>query len=281
MYHAREKPVGIATSLLLLVLFLIWSAVPILWMVRMSFMFKIDAFSIPPKLLFRPTLRHYLDMFSVSYFGGRFVSYFLNSTVVASGATLFSLFLGTLGGYSLSRFTFRGDRVLAFAIIASRMMPPIAFAIPLFFMVRGWGIYDTPYCLILVYTAFHAPFATWMMKGFLDEIPVEIEEAAVVDGCSRMGAFLRTTLPLAAPGFAATAIYNFILSWNEFLFALMFTSLNAKTLPVAAVELIGEAGVEWGPIASMGTMAVLPAIVFTLLSQKYLVRGLTLGAVKS
>lgn len=246
----------------------------------MSIMHKVDAFTLPPPLVFETTLNHYGDIFSKTFFGGRFFHYFFNSTIIASGATILSVALGSLGGYSLSRFKFRGDKFLAFSVIASRMMPPIAFAIPLFFLIRGWKIYDTHICLIVIYTAFHAPFATWMMKGFFDEIPIHVEEAAMVDGCSRLGAFLRTTLPLSAPGFAATAVYNFILSWNEFLFALMFTSVKAKTLPVAAVELIGEAGVEWGPMAAMGTVSVLPAIIFTLTSQRYLVRGLTLGAVK-
>ena len=174
MSTQRENILEKSILFWVVVVFSVWSLLPIAWMIRMSFMRKIDAFSIPPVILFEPVIRHYSGIFSRSYFGGRFFRYFANSTIVAAGATLLSVSLGTMGGYSLSRYSFRGDRLIAFLIIASRMMPPIAFAVPLFLMVREWGIYDRYIALIIIYTAFHAPFATWMMKGFLDEIPNEL-----------------------------------------------------------------------------------------------------------
>jgi len=269
---------GVLYGILLIVA--IWTVLPMVWMIRISLMQKVDAFSMPPVFAFKPTLAHYFNLLSGRVLGTDFYKYYMNSALIAIGTTLLTLLIGGLAAFSFSRYRFKGDKFLAFAVIASRMLPPVAFAIPLFFLMRGWGTYDTRIGLILLYTAFHAPFATWMMKAFFDEVPKEIDEAALVDGCTRFGAFFRTTLPLAAPGFAATAIYNFILAWNEFLFSLIFTSSNSKTLSVVTLELIGEVGVEWGPMTATATLAVLPSMLFAIMAQKYLVRGLTMGAVK-
>ncbi|MEM3385407.1 MAG: carbohydrate ABC transporter permease [Nitrososphaeria archaeon] len=243
-------------------------------------MSKVDAFSMPPKILFYPIFENYNKLFSKAYFGGRFIHYFLNSLTVSITSMILCALLGALGGYTFSRYKFKGDRALSFSIIASRMMPPVVLVIPLFLIIKSWGLYDNIFVLVFQYTAFNLPFSTWMMKGFIDEIPVDLEESAMVDGCSRLGAFARITSYLVAPGFVATAIYTFILSWNEFLFAFIMTSTKAKTLAAAAPELIGEVGVEWGAIASMGILALLPAIILTLLASRYLIKGMLLGAVK-
>ncbi|MEM3385578.1 MAG: carbohydrate ABC transporter permease [Nitrososphaeria archaeon] len=243
-------------------------------------MSKVDAFSMPPKLLFYPVFDNYIKLFSKSYFGGRFMHYFLNSLQVSITSMIMCALLGAIGGYTFSRYKFKGDKILSFSIIASRMMPPVVLVIPLFLLIKNWGLYDNIIALVFQYTAFNLPFSTWMMKGFIDEIPVDLEESAMVDGCSRLKAFAHITSYLVAPGIVATSIYTFILSWNEFLFAFIMTSTKAKTLAAAAPELIGEVGVEWGAIASMGICALLPATVLTLFASRYLIKGMLLGAVK-
>jgi multiple sugar transport system permease protein len=279
----KKKMTGVLKTLLLvmgLTIVLIWSLLPILWTLRISLMSKVDAFSMPPKLFFYPTFENYIKLFSKAYFGGRFIHYFINSLIVSIGSMSICALLGAIGGYTFSRYKFKGDKFLSFSIIASRMMPPVVLVIPLFLLIKNWGLYDNLIALIFQYTAFNLPFSTWMMKGFVDEIPVDLEESAMVDGCSKLGAFFRITSYLIAPGFIATSIYTFILSWNEFLFAFIMTSTKAKTLAAAAPELIGEVGVEWGAIASMGICALLPAVILTLFASRYLIKGMLLGAVK-
>jgi len=236
----------------------------------------IDALSFPPKWIFDPTLKNYVDILNTS----PLVDYALNSLIVASLNTLLCLIVGSMAAYGLARFKFRGADNIAFWILSIRMMPPVAAIIPIYILMKNLRLLDTPWCLVITYLTFNLPFVVWMMKGFFEEIPREIEESALIDGCSDFSVFFRIALPLVAPGLAATAIMVFIFSWNEFLFALILTGTKAVTLPVGIIGYMKETGINWGYMTAGGILALIPVIVFMVLVQKHLVKGLTLGALK-
>jgi multiple sugar transport system permease protein len=236
----------------------------------------VDALSFPPKWIFDPTIKNYVAILKTS----PLVGYALNSLIVASLNTVLSLIVGSMAAYSLARFRFKGADNVAFWILSIRMMPPVAAIIPIYILMKNIGLIDTPWCLVITYLTFNLPFVVWMMKGFFEEIPREIEESALIDGCSDFSIFLRIALPLVAPGLAATAIMVFIFSWNEFLFALILTGTKAVTLPVGIIGYMKETGINWGYMTAGGILALIPVVVFMLLVQKHLVKGLTLGALK-
>jgi multiple sugar transport system permease protein len=237
---------------------------------------EVDAFTFPPKWIFKPILTNYSDIFQTS----PFLRYFFNSLLVAAANTSLCLLLGSLAAYGLARFRFRGADNLAFWILSLRMMPPVAAIIPIYILMKNLHWLDTPWALITVYLTFNLPFVIWMMKGFFEDIPREIEESALVDGCSELGIFFRIATPLVTPGLAATAIIIFIFAWNEFLFALILTGTKAVTLPVGILGYMKETGINWGYMTAGGILSLIPIIIFTSLSQRYLVKGLTLGALK-
>jgi len=237
---------------------------------------ELDALSFPPKWVFTPTIKNYAEIFKTS----PLVGYALNSLIVASVNTVVCLFLGSMAAYSLARFKFRGADHIAFWILSIRMMPPVAAIIPIYVLMKNLRILDTPWCLVITYLTFNLPFVVWMLKGFFEDIPREIEESALIDGCSEFGVFRKIALPLVAPGLAATAILAFIFSWNEFLFALILTGTKAVTLPVGIMGYMKETGINWGYMTAGGILALIPVIIFTILVQKHLVKGLTLGALK-
>ena len=237
---------------------------------------EVDALSFPPKWIFDPTLKNYVDILNTS----PLIGYAVNSLIVASLNTLLCLIVGSMAAYGLARFKFRGADNIAFWILSIRMMPPVAAIIPIYILMKSLRLLDTPWCLVITYLTFNLPFVVWMMKGFFEEIPREIEESALIDGCSDFSVFFRIALPLVAPGLAATAILVFIFSWNEFLFALILTGTKAVTLPVGIIGYMKETGINWGYMTAGGTLALIPVIVFMILVQKHLVKGLTLGALK-
>lgn len=237
---------------------------------------ELDALSFPPKWVFTPTIKNYAEIFKTS----PLVGYALNSLIVASLNTVVCLFLGSMAAYSLARFKFRGADNIAFWILSIRMMPPVAAIIPIYLLMKNLRILDTPWCLVITYLTFNLPFVVWMLKGFFEDIPREIEESALIDGCSEFGVFRKIALPLVAPGLAATAILAFIFSWNEFLFALILTGTKAVTLPVGIMGYMKETGINWGYMTAGGILALIPVIIFTILVQRHLVKGLTLGALK-
>ena len=253
---------------------------PVYWMLTISLKSEADQFAVPPIWFgFRPTWAHYYETFFVRPFG----RYLVTSAVVAVSATALALLAGTLAAYSLSRFRLPGgwQERLSFWIISTRMFPPIVTIIPLFLMMRDLRLLNTISALIIVYTGFNLPFVIWMMRGFFEEIPRELEEAAMVDGDSRLGALRRVILPLVAPGLAATAIFCLITCWNEFLFALILTQTDAAmTLPVGIAGRVTQYEIKWGAMSAAGIVAMIPSLVFALAVQRHLVRGLSLGAVK-
>ncbi|HKQ51286.1 MAG TPA: carbohydrate ABC transporter permease [Pyrinomonadaceae bacterium] len=253
---------------------------PVYWMMTVSLKSEVDQFSVPPKwFAFEPTLAHYRDAFVERSFG----QYLVTSAVVAVLSTVCALLLGTLAAYGLARFRLprRLNTRVALWILSTRMFPPIVTAVPLFLLMSELQLLDTVAALVIVYTAFNLPFVVWMMRGFFQEIPRELEEAARVDGDTRLGALRRVILPLVAPGLAATAVFCLIISWNEFLFALTLTQTdNAMTLPVGIAGRVTQYEIEWGVMSAAGVVAMIPILVFALAVQRYLVRGLSLGAVK-
>lgn len=264
----------------LLVSAVIAAVAPVYWMVTISVKSEVDQFATPPRWFrFSPTLAHYSDAFFTRSFG----QYLITSATVATLSTVCAIVIGTLAAYGLSRFRLRAglERRLSIWILSTRMFPPIVSAVPLFLMMRDLRLLNTITSLVVVYTAFNLPFVVWMMRGFFQELPRELEEAAMVDGDSRMGALVRVVLPLAVPGLAATAVFCLIMSWNEFLLALVLTQTDrAMTLPVGIAGRVTQYEIKWGVMSAAGVVAMLPILIFALAVQRYLVRGLSLGAVK-
>jgi multiple sugar transport system permease protein len=272
--------IGTAIKYAVLLLIMVIVLFPIYWMVITSFKGRLELTTYPPTLFPKNIiLDNYRDAFSDS----DIPRYMLNSVIVVGVSTLISLFFGTLAGYSLARFPFTPTfkRQISFWILSTRMIPPIVTIIPIFLIYRNLQLLNTYAGMIIVYVGFTLPFTTWMMRAFVREVPVDLEEAAMVDGDTRLTALLRIVLPLTAPGLVATAIFSLILVWNEFLFALILTTTSATiTLPVGISGFVSQFEVLWGQMSAVGTVAIIPILIFTLAVQRYLVRGLTLGAVK-
>ncbi len=273
---ARGRPIEAILRRIVLAVIVAVFLGPVVLIILTSLKTRVDALASPPLWIFKPTLDNYIHIF-VSY---TFETFMLNSFVAAGGATLLSMLLGTLAAYSLARFPFRGSEGVSYWILSLRMAPAIASIIPLFILLRTIHLIDTSLGLILVYTSANLPLVIWVMRGFFEDIPQDMEECALVDGASRVGAFLKIALPLVAPGVAATAILAFLFSWNEFLFALILTSRNAQTMPVAVMLFMRETGIDWGYMTAAATIMMVPMLVSTVFVQRGLVRGLTMGAVK-
>jgi multiple sugar transport system permease protein len=211
----------------------------------------------------------------------RFISYAVNSIIVAMGTVIVTTTLALLAGTVLSRYRFRGRKIVLFSTLILQLFPTVLMIIPLYMEMRTFGLLDTKRGLMIVYTAFSLSFSTWLMKGYVDSIPKEIEEAALIDGCSRFQTFLYVIVPLTKPGIAAVATFSFIYSWNEFIYALTFTqSQAARTIPVGLRLFIGESSINWQYITAAGVLAAIPVLIGFMLAQRSLVAGLTAGAVK-
>ena len=274
----RDRLAGIAWAVGALVA-LAFAVVPLLWMVLTSVKtnreITQDTSLIPQAL----TTANYVSLFS----GREFAAYLTNSIIVTFVSVAIALILGTQAAYVLARFRLRGgmQRYVGFSLLMVRLLPPIVIIIPIFLVAQGVGLLNTRLSLIVVYAAFNVTIVVWMMESFFREIPVDLEEAAMVDGDTRFTAFRRIVLPLAAPGLVATGIFAAITTYNEFLFALVLTSTPAaETMPVGAATLIGRINVDWGAMSAAGVIGALPIVIFSLFVQKHLVRGLTMGAVK-
>ena len=248
---------------------------PVLWMAMMMVKPDAEMFARPTVWLFTPTLAHFQYVLS-----GGFLWNLVSSLIVATASTLLVVLIGTPAAYAFARFEmWRRDDMFLF-ILATRMAPPVALVIPFYLIYSKVGLLDTYLGLTLAYLTFNLSFYVWVLRSFCRDIPVDLEEAAMIEGYSRWQVLRRVTLPILRPGIVATAVLSFIFAWNEFLYAFMLGGRTVKTLPVAIPTLITSQGVKWGEMAIVGVFALLPvlAVVFTL--QRYIVRGLTLGAVK-
>lgn len=250
---------------------------PIYWAITTSFKSKTDALASPPVWIFKPILESYKY---ITYARIAFPRYLFNSLIISIGTAVIAISLGSLSAYALARYDFKGKENIAFWMLSTRMMPPPAMLIPIYIFMRTLKLVDTHLALILIDTIITLPFTVWVMRGFFEDIPIEIEEASLVDGCSRMGTFFRVVLPLSAPGLIVTALFCVMFSWNEFLFALVLTSTRAKTATVACTEFRGWMETAWGPACAAATITIIPILIITLFLQKHLIRGLTFGAVK-
>lgn len=249
---------------------------PIIWSVLASFKHMVDTFCIPPRFIFSPTLNNYISVIQTKHF----FSHMLNSIVVCSFSTLIALLLGSLAAYSLSRCRIPAKENIAFWILSLRMGPPIAFIIPFYILFQKAGLVDSYWVLIIMYTFMNLPFSVWMMRSFIEGIPVSIEESAMIDGCSRLSVFLRITLPLSKPGLCATAFFSLIFAWNEFLYALILTYKNVVTVPVKAASLVAYRGILWNELGAVSVLSILPIVLFTFFIRRHLVSGLTFGAIR-
>jgi len=250
---------------------------PVLWFVALSLKSQRVAFQAPPVFVFRPNLSAYREVFQP---GSKYPLYLFNSIKVASFNTLLCLVLGLPAAYAFSRFRFAMRRASLMAILVARMLPPIILMVPFYLLANKLRLIDTGLALILAYMVYNLPFIIWMMKGFFDDIPRVLDESAQIDGCSHWGAFLRIVLPLCGPGLAVTCTLNFIFSWNEFLWASVLTGMRSKTMTVGISAFWTNVSLEWTKIGAASTIFLLPPILLAILFRKYMVGGLTLGAVK-
>jgi multiple sugar transport system permease protein len=281
MANAKSKPgfgpQGFSIGhFLLLLLVVIVCVFPFYWMVTTSFKEQAAILSPIPQLFFHPTLGNYTTAFQKFDIGASLV----NSMIVALSTTAISLILGTPAAYAIARFDFKGKRDLWFWFISNRMISPIVVALPFFLIARQFRLLDTQLVLILIYLTFNVPIVVWICADQFRNIPKELDEAATLEGYSSFGIFWRIALPLAAPGIAVSAIFSFIFSWNELLYALVLTRTNAKTAPVVATSFLSGYELPWGQIMATGTLVALPVIIFSIIVSRQLVRGLTMGAIK-
>lgn len=276
-------------AIVVIVISIIFYLIPIYWIIATSFKRWSDIFSSTPKVFFKPTIDNYIGLMTVRRItseGAKIVGasqyprQLLNSIIIGFVSTALAVSLGTISAYAFSRFKVKGKNDLMFFILSTRMLPPVVVVIPLFLMYRTLHLIDTHFGLILLYTTFNVSFATWLMKGFIDEIPKEYEEAALVDGYTRFKAFIKIVLPQAVTGIAATAVFCLITAWNEFAFSLIMTQTKATTAPPSLASRMGSAGVEWGQIAAGTFLFLLPVVIFTFIMRKHLLRGVTFGAIK-
>jgi multiple sugar transport system permease protein len=249
---------------------------PFFWILVLSLKTRVDALTMPPKWFFVPTLENYV----MAFLERGYTRTFLNSLIVATSSTALSLICGVPAAYTLSRFNFRGEKQLFFTILTTRMAPPIVLVLPLFVVFSNLGMIDNYLSIILVHTVMNLAFVIWIMQGFFNEVPIQIDEAAIMDGDTRFEAFMRQVLPLVIPGLIVTGIFCFVASWNEFLFALILTGFETRTFTVAVPALITPHGTYWGQVAAIAVIATLPVVIIGILMRRYLVRELTFGLIR-
>ena len=250
---------------------------PILWIGTQAFKSYFDTIAVPPKVFFTPVLDNFRQVLAKP----GFLTSIRDSFIMAAGSSILGLLLGTPCGYALARLRYRGSEGVGFFLLITRMVSPIVIIIPLNRAFQFFGLIDTHVGLILAHTFINIGLVVWMMRGFFQDIPDSLEEAARLDGCSNIQAFYKVALPTTAPGLAATTIFCFLFSWNELMMALTLTSLQVRTTPVFIIsEFVGYLAVEWGLLSAAGILIVLPMLIFVVAIQKNLVRGLTMGAVK-
>ena len=305
----EPTPLSRRVAAALVVAYAIIATIPLVWIFMTGFKTPSDAIAYPPKVIFDPSLEGYVNLFTertrqtpeymaslppaeswyeelvrsrnmVITGPSRFAGRYMNSLIIGFGSTFLAVFLGTLAAYAFSRFKVPLKDDLMFFILSTRMMPPIAVAIPIYLMYRTLGLSDSQLGMIILYTAVNLSLSVWLLKGFMDEIPREYEEAAMIDGYTRFQAFWKVVLPQATTGIAATAIFCLIFAWNEYAFALLLTSGEAQTAPPFIPIIIGEGGLDWPAVAAGTTLFLLPVVVFTVLLRQHLLRGITFGAVR-
>lgn len=258
---------------------LIFFLFPVVWMFLTSFKTQNQIFATPPVII-PPSEQWNLDNYIAALTESGGLQAVRDSLIVSISTALVSVAVGALAAYSLARYRTGGDS-FAFWILSTRMFPPVASAIPLFLIFRELKLLDSYWALILANTIFNLPFAIWLLKGFIEDLPRELEESALIDGASTFGAFWRVTLPLISPGLVTATLFTFVFTWNEFMFALLMTRRAVRPLTVMIQSLAGGHEILWAQIAASGVIAIIPGVLLVLFLQRYIVRGLTMGAMKS
>jgi multiple sugar transport system permease protein len=259
---------------------------PILWLFSASLSSQVELFTVPPHWIPQhPTFRNYLEIFfpsqAVSSVPRTFAVSLLNSLKIASAVTLICILIGSMAAYALVRIPFGWNRHIQLGIIATRMIPEVSLILPLFIIASSLQLINKPIVLILTYMSFALPYAIWLMAAYFQTVPIELEDAARLDGCSRLGILFRVVMPISVPGLVSTAMFVFLLAWDEFFYALIFTStLQAKTIPVAISEFIGRYVVNVNGMMAGGILAAIPPVLIALIFQRYIISGMTAGAVK-
>ncbi len=282
----RQRDMRMVAMIAAAVVLLVWTAFPFVWILLTSLKSPGDIISVPPKFVFTPTFDNYAALV-IGEQRGQYAStrpdfprFFLNSMIISIGAVVLSLAAAIPAAYALARFTFPLKNALAFVFMSFRFVPFIAFVIPLYILYQRFGLYNTHMGLILAYQLITLPFTIWMLRSFFMEVPLEIQEAAKIDGCSWLGVLARVILPLSMPGIAVTVILGFIFCWNAFNYPLMLAGRQTFPVTVGAIQFISYEQVLWGQMAAATIVAAVPQLMLSLMVQKYIVRGLTMGAVR-
>jgi multiple sugar transport system permease protein len=268
---------------ILVVILLIYTIFPLYWLFLASLKTRVDLFTIPPKFFFEPTIEHFKKIFIYTSLETgeqqqtRYLFWLLNSVLTAGIGTLLAVTLGTMAGYINSRMEYRGKKDFMFFVLSTRMLPPVAVIVPLYIVFAKLHLADTRLGMILLYTMIGLGLATWIMKGFFDNIPQEVEEAAFVNGYTRFQVFIKVLVPMVKGGIAATAGFCFIFAWNEFTFASIIATRHAMTLPPRIVAFMGSSGFEWGIVAASGFILIIPIFILFILIRKYILMGMTFG----
>lgn len=276
-YRLRKQASTVVLYIVIAIVLVI-IAFPVYWLISTSLKPGLESLTNPPTYI--PS--HLVFDNYIAVLKSENVKFLRNSLIVALASTFLTTIMGAMAAYALSKtyIAFWLRRLLMLWILVTRIFPPITTAIPYYVIIKNLGLSDTHSALVITYVSYGLPFVIWLMLGFFQDMPADIEKAAIVDGCSMWQRFRQVVLPLTLPGLAVTAIFAFIYAWNEFLFASIITSFNAKTLPVVISTFISDQYLRWGEMSAMGSMMVIPVMIFALATQKYLVRGLTFGAVK-
>ena len=257
------------------VILLLVELFPIMLVLSTSFKPSQSIFDKNPFAAFNPTLNNYKEVLLER----DFLNNLKDSVIIACVTTVVSVSLGAMAAYSLARFKFKGNQKIGLGILASRMIPPITLSVPIFLLMRKINILDTHLVLILAHISFILPYIIWLTLPFFRSIPKAYEEAAMIDGCSRFNSFIRIFIPLVAPGLVVAGIFSFVYSWNDFLYALVLTGSDVKTVPIAVSGFIGQFGPKWGAMTAAGTLAIIPIFIFALTLQKYIISGLSVGGI--
>ena len=278
----RRRPAGVVITWVILLVFSVWTLFPIFWAAITSFKQPGESYTATfiPYKQFKPTLYAWKDAFVTTR--DRTLRSLLNSIIIATCSSAAVLLLGAFAGYSLARFVFRKwkNKDISFFILSQRMFPPVAVLIPYFLIMQNLRLLDNITSIIIVHTAMNLPLSVWLMLDFFADLPKDLEEAAMIDGCSHFRAFISIALPIAAPGLVAVYVLAFILSWNEFIFVIVFGYRKAMTLPVMIAGSLSVRGLDFWKVASLSIMAIIPPVILATVFSRYLVRGLTMGAVK-
>lgn len=276
MQAIAKKRLRLFLIYLLCILIAIVTLFPIYWMFVVSVQSKLEIFSGPH--FFPPSFHS--ENYTRPFFQDVYGRYLVNSLIIATGNTLLVIFLAVMSTYAFSRFRIPGSNNIFFWTITNRMAPAAVFIVPFFLIFNRLGLRDTRGGLIILYCIFNLPFAIWLLKGMMDSIPKELDEAAMIDGCSLWGVLIRIILPLARPGIMVTAILTWIFAWNEYLFASVLTNVNARTMTTGLIEFVTVIGTNWGEMAAVSMVCLIPAVVFISVAQRHIIAGLTFGAVK-